>query len=188
MGPSVSIAEQFAAFRRVLLQLRSRYRRWAIVCVVSFCAVTTLAVLTRAAVFAVVAAFFAFFAWDRTLQWRRADRYLSKPLPNDEAEMLAWAERVSCESCHVPTWEKISHWVAWLTAAGLAIMQTAVIWFTSGFWMKMLYAVGWAVVILLLSGRAMGITIYSARLAHVPQQSPEPENGRSRPSDWRDAT
>ena len=188
MAASDSIAEQLAAFRYRLLKLTSRFRRWAIVGVVSFFSVATLAVLRRAAVFAVVAAFFAFFAWDRTLQWRRAHRYASQPIPMDEAKVLTWIEQVSRESCHVPTWEKVSHWVAWLTAAGLLIMQTAVIWFTAGFWMKMLYAFGWVVVILVLTSKAMGVTIYSARLDDAPQQSPEPKNGSSRPSDWLDAT
>jgi hypothetical protein len=183
---SESIAAQVAKFRAILLKQRSRYLRWAIVCAVFFILVTVAALLAESVTFAIVAGYFAFFAWDRCMQWQRTTRWLSRSLGGNDETLLNWALNVSRESSQPPTWEKISHWVAGLTAFGLAVMQTTVVWMTAGFWMKSLYAFGWVVVMLVLIWRRMGMCVYTARAVNDREQDQAP--GPMASDSWHDVT
>ena len=124
------ITEQITAFREHLLKQRSGFLRTALACLILFPFLATVTIITRATVFGVIAAYFVFFAWERVMQWRRVSQWLSTPLPLDETEMLMWAQQVAEESNQLATWQRVSHWVAGLTALALLIMQTALVWFT----------------------------------------------------------
>lgn len=134
----------------VLKQQRGRYVRWTVCCVVFAVLVTVVAAITHAAFFGIVAAFFYFFAWNRWKEWGRIERWLSNPVPTNDQERAVWAEAFVKEIKHPPLWERVSDWIAGVTATALVLGVSFFVTATSGLGMRILYGLVYGLGVLVL--------------------------------------
>lgn len=159
--------------------LRKRFQRWMLAAGIGAASVSALAVFGREPVFGVVAAFLWFFSWNRWMELRRVQRVLTYPAPTTAEEVQLWTRFLESKFVHPRRWEKASQWVAGLTALGLCLLVSFAVIITSGFWMRMLYASTYAVLLL--------VAIYAWRLKRREAQR-EVTEPPSHPDPWSDLT
>ncbi len=142
--------QHIEAWRCHVEKEKQSFLRWMVCCVVVAVLVALLAVAAKSFLFAVIAMFFCFFAWNRWQEWKRADRLLSIPLPQTDEQAVRLSQRLGYEMSKPPTWERVSNWIAAVTAVVCVASVSIGVVATSGFWMRALYAVVYAPLVLML--------------------------------------
>jgi hypothetical protein len=129
-----------------------RFARWLAVCAVFAVLATTLAMGTRSVFFSVVAALAWFFVWNRWKSWKLI-RSVPKPSLSDDAEQIRWLHSVLNLIENPPQWWRMSELASAVILLGLYAVVTFFIVMTSGTWMKVLYGVSWATIVIVIPFR-----------------------------------
>ena len=131
-----------------LEEARAQQFRIAILCGVMGIAVSAVAMAARGAwVFFVVAGYFFFFAWNRRMESLRtagmatlASEGLAAAENQDPARRGEWVEKFWAETLDKPAWEKVSNWIAIVTAVLLWGFVQIMNFITSGTGMRVFFA------------------------------------------------
>ncbi|MGC2322200.1 MAG: hypothetical protein WA463_06180, partial [Terriglobales bacterium] len=129
-----------------LRQQRGRYLRWMFTAGVFALLVTVIAALAVSAAFGIVAGYLWLFAWNRWMEYRRVERWLSRPKPTNHSERVTWARVFYQEWAHPSVWLTVSTWVGAISAALCVLAVSVVVVAMSGFWMRLLYGFAYALV------------------------------------------
>jgi hypothetical protein len=135
------------SLREVLESEKVRLARWLALSGVFAVFVTSLSVLTRSAFFFVAAGLAWFFVWNRW-KCRKFIRSLPKPPLSGDAEQMQWLHSVLNIIEHPPKWWSVSEYTSAIILMGLYAVVTFFVASTSGIWMKMLYGVSWAIILI----------------------------------------
>jgi ABC-type multidrug transport system permease subunit len=127
---------------------RRRYFGWMVTSGVAAILVMAVATLARSIFFGFVAVYLCLFAAKRWMQYRRIARWLSRPMPQNEKERLIWARIFYGELFRPSLWLRLSYWVAAITAVLVLAIVSAVIFATSGVWMRLLWGLADGLVVL----------------------------------------
>jgi hypothetical protein len=122
-----------------LQKQRNRYRRMSVYCVVFAVLLTIVTAITHFVVFGVVAAYFCFFSWNRWHEWRRAEHWLKDPARVDKQKRATWLVGFARESNQPPLWERVSNWIAGITAIAVVGIQFTIAILTGGLWIRIFY-------------------------------------------------
>jgi Flp pilus assembly protein TadB len=148
MEKATNIEQQITLLSRKLEVAKARFGRWLVVCCVLAVAASVIAVGTKSAAFFAVAGFAWFFVWNR---WK-ARAYVSAlsaiPVPSDDVERVRWVTAVNEAALHPPSWWDRSENFAGATFIALFALVTYFVVVISGLWMRVLYAVAWAGLVL----------------------------------------
>src|SRR5438552_19023824 len=102
--------------KQLLTEQRDRYRKWMLYSGIFGALTVLITILTCSVAFGVVAAFFVFFTWNRWMEWRRVRVWLSNPFPEDPERRAVSVEELWQERLNPPNWERISNYIAIVTA------------------------------------------------------------------------
>jgi hypothetical protein len=142
---------QVQFFRRELATAKRRLRRWLAVCAVFSIGVFSIAAYTKSAFFVGVAGLGCFFVWNRWKCYRIVQTLCSQPVPSNNEEHVQWVNTIKELVLYPPSWWTSSEAVS----AAILLSLFAIVSFfavsASGWWIRILCAVTWAVVILSLT-------------------------------------
>src|SRR5262245_7745073 len=142
---------------KALSQEARRVARWAICCLIFALAVSALAAATQSLVFLVVALFAWFFSWNRWRLWR----FLVASLPPPSENQNAWLGRTLEGLLNAPSWYRFSENFAAVTFLICFGIITFIVTSTSGAWMRLLYAMCWLL---------LGIVVVFGRIVRRGQE------------------
>ena len=154
---------------RWLEEQRNRHRRMAVYCAVFAVLLTIVTRITHFVVFGVVAMYFCFFTWNRWYEWRRTEQWLTDPARVDEKKRGTWLADSVRESNHAPRWERVSNWIAGITAIAVVGIQSAIAILTGGLWTRIFYGFVCGLV-----GLAFLALLWMRRRARLGARSGEP--------------
>jgi hypothetical protein len=138
--------KQVVELSKAVEQEAHRVARWAIYCLIFALAASALVAATKSLVFLVAALFAWFFAWNRCMLWR----FLISCLPPPNENQDAWLEKTVEAPRNPPSWYRFSEQLAAVTfLIGFGII-TIVVTSSSGMWMRLLYAVCWLLIAILV--------------------------------------
>jgi hypothetical protein len=123
-----------------LRRLANRHFRWMLYVGVFGAFTLFAAVALGSWLFVGIALLFGFLTWNKWQEWRRAQRWISDPLPQSDSDWTIWRRIFWHEIKNPPLWEKASNWIAYVLAAVLAIFVSVTVLTTTT---SLLTRVGW---------------------------------------------
>jgi hypothetical protein len=121
---------------------------WLTICCVFAILVTALSVYTQSLFFGVAAAFGWFFVWNRWKCWRFVRTLLPRPLLPTEHERSQWIDNILKAVENPPLWARVSEYLAGVALIAMLGVVTLVLVRTSGTWLRLLYGLCWAVIVI----------------------------------------
>lgn len=135
---------------------------WLIACGVFAILVSVLSVYTQSLFFGVVAAFGWFFVWNRWKCWKFVRSLSPKSLLPIETERSQWIDTILKPIQNPPLWARVSEYLAAVVLIAMFGVVTLVVVKTSGIWLRVLYGLSWAVIVLTI--------VLSLKYARSPTQ------------------
>jgi hypothetical protein len=153
MEKATGIEQQIRLLGRELQVAKARFERWLVICCLFAIGASVIGVGTKSVAFFAIAGFGWFFVWNRWKARALVSALSSIPVPSDDAERVRWVTTVKNAVLHPPSWWNRSENYAGATLIALFALITYFVVGISGSWMRVLYAVCWAVLLLYIALR-----------------------------------